>query len=209
MTDFPGDTPPPRAAVDQPHVGPSPSAPRRGRDAPLDGRQVVVVGLMGSGKTTVASFLAARLGRPLRDSDTDLRARLGRTAGRLAAEQGRGRLHAWEASHLIEALAGESCVIAAAASTIEDVSCRAALAQAVVVWLDVDPRVLVERHGTGGHRPVYDTDLLRSLRDMDARRRRSYERVADVIVRVGVPPLPREVLLERVLAGLDDLAPAP
>lgn len=153
---------------------------------PAPGVPVVVTGLMGAGKTTVASGLARRWGRALRDSDVDLQAATGRTAAQLAAERGADGLHALEAQHVLDAVADEpACVVAAAAFVVEVAECREALARrAIVVWLDAHPEELVARQHVGGHRPQYDPDLLAMLRGMDERRRPLFEQVADIAVRL-------------------------
>jgi shikimate kinase len=74
-------------------------------------------------------------------------------------------------------------VIAAAASTVEQVECREGLAAAIVVWLDPDPRDLVERIASGAHRPHYSPDLAGMLQEMDGRRRPFFEQVAGIVIR--------------------------
>lgn len=152
---------------------------------PLPGRPVVVLGLMGAGKTTVARGLAQRWHRPLRDSDEDLERTTGRTARELADVIGAEGLHDLEARHLLDNLrpGNPAPVIAAAASTVENGGCREALTGATVVWIDPDRRDLLERVASGPHRPHYSPDLGRMLQDMDERRRPYFEQVANVVVR--------------------------
>ncbi len=160
-------------------------------------RAVVVVGLMGAGKSTLARVLADRLARPLRDSDPDLATRTGRTAAELAERHGRQVLHELEAQHLLEAVAGEPAVVAAAASTVDQPPTRQALAEAFVVWLDGPLDLLVSRARTGSHRPDYG-ELRRTLREQDQRRRPGFAAVADIVVNAAWP-LSRQV--SAVLAG--------
>jgi shikimate kinase len=119
---------------------------------------IVLVGLMGSGKTTVGRPLAERLGVPFSDSDTAIEAEQGRTVRELAGELGTDGMHALEQKHLLDALAqpGPS-VIAAAASTIDDAQCRAALrAPGVrVVWLRAGADELAGRFDRRRHRPRF------------------------------------------------------
>lgn len=156
------------------------------RTDPAPGVPVVVTGLMGAGKTTVATALAARWGRDLHDSDADLLAGTGLTAAQLAAERGADGLHELEARHVLDAVRLDPApVVAAAASVVEVPDCREALAErALVVWLDAAPEELVARQHLGGHRPQYSDDLLAMLRGMDERRRPLFEQVADVAVRL-------------------------
>ena len=119
-------------------------------------RHVVVLGLMGSGKTTVGARLARALGWPHRDSDIDLQAATGSSARELAARDGIDALHALELRHLLDALAApEPSVISAAASTIDAPAGRAALADPSlhVVFLRVDPEIAAQRVAKGDHRP--------------------------------------------------------
>ena len=144
---------------------------------------VVVLGLMGSGKTTAASRLAAELGVALRDSDVDIEAAHGRTAGVIAREDGADALHALEARQLLDALAERPpVVVAAAASTIEDDACRAALAAPGVtaVWLDAPDEVLGRRWSSGPHRPRFGPDVLAMLDEQGRRRRPRFAAVADL-----------------------------
>ena len=156
------------------------------RPVAVTDRPVVVVGLMGAGKTTVATRVAAALGRPLRDSDEDLAQRHGRTAADYARQHGAGALHGWEARHLRDALAQHPpAVIAAAASVVEDPACRSALAGAFVVWLDAPAGVLAGRMAAGAHRPWYGPDPEAVLAGQRARRARWFAEVADLTVDVA------------------------
>jgi shikimate kinase len=137
------------------------------------GHKVVLMGLMGSGKTTVGHGLATRLGWPFHDSDDDLARVTGVTARQLVARDGAVVLHAIEAAVLLWRLRqpGDS-VIAAAASTVERASCRGALGgpNAMACWLRVGPATLAGRFEAGVHRPRYGPDRLRSMVDQAARR---------------------------------------
>ena len=65
---------------------------------------IVLVGLMGSGKTTVGAALAAALDVPLRDSDADIERERGLRGRDIAERDGIEALHALEARHLLDAL---------------------------------------------------------------------------------------------------------
>lgn len=142
---------------------------------------VVITGLMGSGKTSVARLVAHGLDRTLRDSDPDIEADQGRTAGQIAAAEGADALHEIEGRHLLGALAQRPpVVVAAAASTIERADCRAGLAGAFVVWLDAPDELLARRWSAGPHRPRFGPDVLAMLDAQGRRRRPLFAEVADL-----------------------------
>lgn len=150
---------------------------------PAADRTVVVLGLMGAGKTTVARALADALRRPVRDSDPDLQVVLGIDAATLVDREGKEALHEWEAQHLVRAVRERPpVVLAGAASTIELPECREAMGEGLVLWLDAAPGVLAARFESGTHRPRFGQEVGALLRDQDARRRRLLEQVADVVL---------------------------
>ncbi len=124
-------------------------------------RHIVLVGLMGSGKTTVGRLVAARLVLPLRNSDADIRAREGKTVREIREARGTRAVHALEADHLLNALVGPGPdVLCAAASTIDDAACRAALRDPslLVVWLTATPATAAARFDDQEHRPRYGSE---------------------------------------------------
>ncbi len=135
---------------------------------------MVVVGLMGAGKSTVGRLLAARLGRPWRDSDAEIEAAAGLTVRELRDRDGVEAMHALEARHLLDALAApEAGVISAAASVIDEPACRAALsAPAVtVIWLRASPAALARRFASADrHRPEFGASPVTFLTEQAIRR---------------------------------------
>jgi shikimate kinase len=147
-------------------------------------RHLVLVGSMGSGKTTIGSLVADIIGLALVDSDRELAAE-GDQASTIAREQGVAALHRRECTQLLAALAApEPAVVAAAASTIEAPGCREALAGHVVAWLRADPATVASRLEDGVHRRDLGPDRVGALRALAARRDPLYAAAADVTVDV-------------------------
>jgi shikimate kinase len=150
-------------------------------------QHLVLVGLMGSGKTTVARIAARRLGRRVIDSDAVIENATGRTVREIFATDGEDAFRSFETAALLDALASpEPAVIAAAGGVVLRDENRQALkeANARVVWLCASPALLVERAASGGHRPLLDDDPAGTLRLMHIQREKLYREVADAIVRV-------------------------
>lgn len=148
---------------------------------------LVLVGMMGSGKTTVGRVLADRLGRPLHDSDEMIERRTGRTVREIFRDEGEDAFRRLETDVLGEALdASEPAVIAAAGGSVLRPENRAMLAaaDAQVVWLRADPALLAERVRGATHRPLLDGDAAATLRRMLTDREPLYREVADAVVAV-------------------------
>jgi shikimate kinase len=123
----------------------------------LDLDHVALIGLMGTGKTTVGKRVAKALGRPFVDSDDLLQTRTGHTARELFEADGEQAMHAQERDALMEAFASpQANVIGAAASAV--LTMPDELRRHYVVWLCADPHVLAERVQKQAHRPFVDHD---------------------------------------------------
>ncbi len=116
--------------------------------------RILLVGLMGSGKTTVGRELARRTGWPFFDNDTLVRELTGREPAAIDAEDGEDALHAAESAAFRTAVARPGPVIIAVAGAVVDApEERAGLAAAGhVVWLRADPATLLKRVGSGAGR---------------------------------------------------------
>jgi shikimate kinase len=152
-----------------------------------EGRHIVLVGMMGAGKSSVGRALANKLERPLFDSDAMIEARTGRTVREIWQTDGEAAYRLLETDVLIEALAASvPSVVAAAGGIVLSATNRAALVEsdAYVVWLLADVDVLLRRVRNGGHRPLLDDDPEGTLRRMFIEREPLYREVADAIISV-------------------------
>ena len=162
--------------------------------------RIILVGMMGVGKTTVGSLLAERLGWSYFDSDAQVMAATGRTVPELFAEQGEAAFRAEEARVLAEALGGDvPVVVSAAGGVVLSAENRGLIgASGTVVWLRADPGVLARRVGSGEGRPLLDGDPAAALHHLDEVRRPLYASLASVVV--DVDDLSPTDVVDRVLA---------
>jgi shikimate kinase len=149
------------------------------------GDRLLLVGMMGSGKTTVGRLAAERLGWPHLDSDAEVEEATGKTVPEIFAEQGEPAFRAAETEALRRALDVAPVVVSVAGGAVLDAANRRMLHDAgTVVWLRAEVATLAGRVGDGHGRPLLDDDPRRALGELDAVRRPLYEEVADTVVDV-------------------------
>lgn len=150
-------------------------------------RHLVLVGMMGVGKSSVGRRLARRLERPFLDTDRLVEERRGCSIHEIFTAQGEAAFRALEAAVVKEVLAAPSpAVIAFGGGAVLDPANRAAArAAALVVWLQATPvdlarRVSGSQRATGGTaRPLLATgDPVAVLGDMLAGREAAYRDAA-------------------------------
>ncbi len=108
--------------------------------------RVALVGLRGSGKTTLGRVLADRLGLPFHDADQVLQQNEGCSIAQIFAEKGQEWFRRREAQCLAELARQDRWVIACGGGVVLREENRALLSRrALVVWLDADPEILARR----------------------------------------------------------------
>jgi shikimate kinase len=148
-------------------------------------RHLVLLGLMGSGKSTVGARVAQRLGLVYLDGDEQLTALTGATAAEFAANDGLERLHELEADVALGLLARPGpTIIGLAASVVDDPRVLPALRYAArTVWLDAPVEQLVARVGEKPHRPL-PADVTGLLTRQREERGPRFAAAADMVLEV-------------------------
>lgn len=155
---------------------------------------VLLVGLPGSGKSTVAPELARGLGTAWVDLDDAVAERAGRSVRELFGECGEERFRELEVEELAAVLAGAPVVTAAGGGLLGSPAARVLAGGCFVVWLRAGTATLSERLAPAAQRsarPLLDTGagdgaegLQHALEDLAGRRNGTYADAADLVVDV-------------------------
>ncbi|QNE33074.1 shikimate kinase [Sphingomonas sp. NBWT7] len=169
---------------------------KRWRRAPI-----VLVGLMGVGKSTVGRRLAQRLRLPFVDADSEIEEAAGMSIPEIFAQFGEAYFRDGERRVIQRLIDGTPKVIATGGGAFVNDTTRALiLAEALAVWLDADIDVLVERVRRRDTRPLLrDKDPAAVLRDLATARNPLY---AQAHIRVASNNAPHEATVRAILRAI-------
>ena len=143
-----------------------------------------LIGMMGSGKSTVGQALATRTGRPFLDTDLLVEDAAGLAVVEVFEEEGEAafRVHESEAIRVAADVTGAVVATGGGAVLLKD-NVRVMKSAGPVVWLQADPVTLADRIGIAPGRPLLmDFDVAKRLSVILEDRRDAYENAADHIV---------------------------
>lgn len=161
----------------------------------LDGRSVVLVGMMGAGKSSVGRRLAARLGIPFVDADTEIEAAAGMTISEIFAQHGESYFRAGEARVIARLLEHGPQVMATGGGAFIDANTRALIhMKGISVWLKADLDVLLKRTKRRSDRPLAD-----KIKDLLPLREPHY---AEADITIQSRDEPHETIVDEVVAAL-------
>ncbi|MCY4031211.1 MAG: 3-dehydroquinate synthase [Hyphomicrobiales bacterium] len=170
-------------------------------------RSIILVGLMGVGKSSVGRALAKRLHLPFVDSDAAIEAHAGRTISEIFDTHGEEWFRQREYETIRDLLANEAVVLATGGGAFEDARIRACARQyGVSIWLQAPLKTLAERLTRRGfeRRPLLrEGDPLTILKKLMKKRERFYEG-ADIITQSR--SIPKPAVVENILEALEALA---
>ena len=170
-------------------------------DNQLQGVTVFLVGMMGSGKSTVGQVLAEQLGYRFYDADVVVERVAECSITELFATQGEAAFRALETQVLSQLAAQVRSVIATGGGVILRSENWSYLRHGIVIWLDAPIPLLVERLATDESRPLLqNTDLNQKLTTLLQERRAYYEQ-ADLTITLSADQSP-EAVTEQILQTL-------
>jgi 3-dehydroquinate synthase len=170
-----------------------------------DSGNIILVGMMGAGKTTVGKLLAKQLGKTFIDSDEEIQKRTGVTIPHIFDVEGEAGFRQRESGVIQELLAQGNIVLATGGGAILSPHNRAAMRQnGVVVYLKSGVHDLWQRTRHDHNRPLLQTENPRAkLQELHDLRDPLYAETADVIVHTGKQSV--QNLLERLEHKLEEL----
>lgn len=147
-------------------MSPAPSFPRMTPPPPLEthGQPIILIGLMGCGKTTVGKALSKRIGLPLLDTDAVIEEQIGKSISDIFQEEGEAHFRKLETALLryletSSASSSGSAVISTGGGIVLRPENRSILRRlGFCVWLNVELPVLLMRTARGNNRPLLRTE---------------------------------------------------
>jgi shikimate kinase len=169
--------------------------------AALRGRTLVLVGMMGAGKSSVGRRLAAALDLPFRDADEEIERAAGRSVSDIFAERGEAEFREGERRVIARLLDEPPHVLATGGGAFVNPDTRAVVARkGFSIWLKAEPEVLARRVGRKDTRPLLKgKDPRQVLAELLAAREPSY-RQADLIVESA--DAPHHATVDIIIAAL-------
>jgi shikimate kinase len=166
---------------------------------------LILVGMMGAGKTTVGRLLARRLKRSFHDADEEIERRCGVRIPVIFEIEGEAGFRARESQVIAELCALDNAVLATGGGAVLAEENRRRIAtHGTVIYLHARPSHLWQRVRHDRNRPLLATpDPLRKLEELYAERDPLYREVADLVIDTGKQSV--QTLAKELLARLEGI----
>ncbi|WP_420433972.1 shikimate kinase [Hyphobacterium sp.] len=165
------------------------------------GRSIVLVGLMGAGKTTVGRRLANALGLPFVDADEEIEKAADRPVADIFSDFGEAAFRDGERRVIARLLDQPQSVIALGGGAfVNDETRKLVSEKAISIWLKADLDTLMERVSRRDTRPLLQTDNPRAvMAELMAKREAAY---AEASIQVDGDQGPHSTAVARILDAL-------
>jgi shikimate kinase len=174
---------------------PAESGPESAVVRALGGRSIVLVGMMGAGKSSIGRRLASRLGIPFIDADAEIESAAGMTISEIFEKHGEPYFRAGEARVIARLLDNGPQVLATGGGSVMDPQTRALIGQkGISIWLKADIDVLLKRTKRRNDRP-----LVEKIKDLLPVREPIYAQ-ADIIIQSRDEP--HDTIIDEIMSEL-------
>jgi shikimate kinase len=166
-------------------------------------KTLVLVGMMGAGKTSVGRRLAAALGVPFRDADVEIEAAAGCTINEIFERFGEPAFRNGERKVIARLLSDPPHVLAAGGGAFIDAETREKIKErGVSIWLRAPLELLIQRVLRKDTRPLLRNTDSRATLERLLRDREPIYAQADIVVDSDEGP--HDVVVKRIVAALDE-----
>ena len=167
----------------------------------LGQNSLVLIGLMGAGKSAVGRRLAASLNLPFTDADSEIEAAAGQSIAEIFAEHGEAYFRTGERKVIARLLENGPQVLATGGGAYMDPETRAAVKEhGISIWLKASLRVLMKRVGRRDNRPLLQVDNPETvMKKLMAERDPVY---AEADITVESKEAPHEVMVGSIIDAL-------
>jgi shikimate kinase len=169
----------------------------------LGSRSIVLVGMMGAGKSSIGRKLALTLNIPFVDADTEIEAAAAMTIPEIFASRGEPYFRAGEARVIARLLEGGPQVLATGGGAFMREETRRAIgAKGISVWLKADYEVLIRRIKRRTDRPLLKTD--NPAATMKTLIEERYPVYAQADITVASREVPHEIIVGEIISALGE-----
>ncbi len=170
----------------------------------LSGRALVMVGMMGAGKSSIGRRLANRLGMPFVDADVEIERAANQTISEIFDRHGEAYFRDGERRVIQRLLDGKPKVLATGGGAFVNAETRAAIQDdgAISIWLKADRDVLMSRVKRRSNRPLLKTGDPEATMDRLIAER--YPLYAEATIQVQSRDVAHDVVIDDILAALAD-----
>lgn len=164
--------------------------------------RVILVGPMGSGKSTIGALIAQRLQLPFRDTDTVIEEESGRSVSDIFLEDGEEAFRALEKAALRKELLTDGTVLALGGGAPISIDAQSALRaiSSPVIYLDISLASVAPRIGFNRDRPLLLHNPRGQWQTLMEARRPIYESIADTVIDVNDKT--EEVIVSEILEAI-------
>ena len=165
-----------------------------------------MIGLMGSGKTTVGRALAKKLNKRFVDADHEIESRTGASVSLIFEIEGEAVFRHREAEVIRELCMQDDIVLATGGGAVLDANSRRLLSKnGTVIYLRASVNSILQRTSHDKNRPLLQTaDPRRRIEELSLQREPLYQEIADIVIDTGRPNV--QFLVQTICAQLETLS---